>query len=236
MNISSAILTFFIICAIEICTAFVALPETTQSRTAVATMNNGQSAVSEMVHKQKDNDDSSTSQRREFIRDILLVPMVSISASGLVGNKDFVANAAMKSDQKVFEVGKELTLEEAKARFKEGQESLDYLLKNYDEICEGGGDNVRRYLGTVGTTSGLYGIAKVMKILQAEADDIVEYTEIMNEVNSALVGADGSAYMAIFTGTSTSGVPESKYYGDAKIEIKRAIASMQELARQMNIR
>lgn len=152
------------------------------------------------------------------------------------GSGSSLANAAMKNTQQVFEVGKDLTFDEAKARFKEGQESLDYLLGHYDEICEGGGDNVRRYLGTVGMSSGLYGIAKVMKILQAEADDIVEFTETMNEVNAALVGADGSAYMAIFTGTSTSGVPSEKYFGDAKIEVKRAIASMQEIAKQMNIR
>ena len=199
-------------------------------------MNSRQFAVSKMARNELELEDSATSKRRDFFRDIVLVSSASLSATAIIGNSGYVANAAMKSDQKVFEVGKDLTLDEAKARFKEGQESLDYLLKNYDEICEGGGDNVRRYLGTVGTTSGLYGIAKVMKILQAEADDIVEYTEIMNEVNSALVGADGSAYMAIFTGTSTSGVPESKYYADAKIEIKRAIASMQELAKQVNIR
>ena len=199
-------------------------------------MNTRQSKVSKMARNELEIEGSTTSKRRDFFRDVLLVSSASLSATAIIGTRGYVANAAMKSDQKVFEVGKDLTLDEAKARFKEGQESLDYLLKNYDEICEGGGDNVRRYLGTVGTTSGLYGIAKVMKILQAEADDIVEYTEIMNEVNSALVGADGSAYMAIFTGTSTSGVPESKYYGDAKIEIKRAIASMQELAKQMNIR
>ena len=199
-------------------------------------MNTRQSKVSKMARNELEIEGSTTSKRRDFFRDVLLVSSASLSATAIIGTRGYVANAAMKSDQKVFEVGKDLTLDEAKARFKEGQESLDYLLKHYDEICEGGGDNVRRYLGTVGTTSGLYGIAKVMKILQAEADDIVEYTEIMNEVNSALVGADGSAYMAIFTGTSTSGVPESKYYGDAKIEIKRAIASMQELAKQMNIR
>ena len=109
-------------------------------------------------------------------------------------------------------------------------------MNHYDEICEGGGDNVRRYLGTVGTSSGLYGIQKVMKILQNDADDIVEYTETMNEVNAAIQGADGSSYMAIFTVTSTSGVPPEKYFGDAKIEIKRAIRAMEEIATQLNIR
>ena len=142
----------------------------------------------------------------------------------------------MKSDQTVFTVGKDLTVPEAKARFLDGQESLRYLLTNYDEICGGGGDNIRRYLGTVGTTSGLYGITKVLRTLLNEADDVVEFRETMEEINAALVGADGSAYMAIFTETSTSGVPKEKYYADAKIEIERAIAAMKDLARQMDIR
>lgn len=167
---------------------------------------------------------------------IAVVSAASISTTTILSSSaDAVANAAMKSDQTVFEVGKDLSVDDAKARFREGQASLNYLLEHYDEICEGGGDNVRRYLGTVGTTSGLYGIAKVMKTMQSEAEDIVEYTETMNEINAALVGADGSAYMAIFTGTSTSGVPEEKYYADAKVEIKRAIISMKELGKQMNI-
>ena len=142
----------------------------------------------------------------------------------------------MKSDQTVFEVGRDLTPDEARSRFREGRDSLEYLLENYDAICEGGGDNIRRYLGTVGTTSGLYGIQKVMKTMMNSADDIVDYTETMERVNAALVGADGSAYMAIFTETSTSGVPKEKYFRDAKIEAQRARAAMEDLAKQMNIR
>ena len=160
---------------------------------------------------------------------------VLASASATTTLSSSVANAAMKSDQTVFAVGRDLTIEDAKGRFREGQASLDYLLDHYDEICSGGGDNVRRYLGTVGTTSGLYGIAKVMKTMQPEAEDVVEYTETMNEINASLVGADGSAYMAIFTGSSTSGVPEEKYYEDVKTDVKRAIGLMQDLAKQMNI-
>ena len=50
------------------------------------------------------------------------------------------------------------------------------FLKSYDEVCEGegGGDNVRRYLGTVGTISGLFGISKALKKLAEKANDIVE--------------------------------------------------------------
>lgn len=71
--------------------------------------------------------------------------------------------------------------------------------------------NSRRYLGTVGTTSGLFGIQKAMKTLSVKADDIVEYFELSTEIEKQIEQADSSAYMAIFTTTSTSGVPPEKY-------------------------
>jgi hypothetical protein len=154
-------------------------------------------------------------------------------------NNNVHANAAMMiNSQTVFEVGKTLTAEQAQARFKEGRESIQYLLDHYDEICAaGGGDNVRRYLGTVGTSSGLYGIAKVMKVLLEDdrVEDVVEYTETMNEVNQSIQQADGSAYMAIFVTTSTSYTPPEKYFADAKVEIKNCIQAMDKLAAQIGM-
>ena len=67
--------------------------------------------------------------------------------------------------------------------------------------------------------------------MQESASDIVGYTETMNEINTFLAGADGSAYMAIFSETR-----KEQYYGDAKTEVVRAIAAMRELAEQMDIR
>ncbi|KAL9180278.1 hypothetical protein ACHAXT_008248 [Thalassiosira profunda] len=125
---------------------------------------------------------------------------------------------------------KNLTPEEAEERFRAGRESVAYLLRNYDEICEGGGDNVRRYLGTVGTTSGLFGIQKAMKALSERAEDIVEYTELSREIEQTIEQADGSAYMSIFVTTSTSYTPPEKYFKDAKIEIERCAKTMDELA------
>ena len=145
-------------------------------------------------------------------------------------------DAVMENRQDVFQVGKELTVEQARKRFQEGQQSLDYLLDHWEEVVEnGGGDNVRRYIGTVGTSSGLYGIQKVMKVLQDDADDIVEYTETMNEINACINGVDGSAYMAIFVVTSTSQTPPEKYFADAKVEAKRAQKAMAELASQLKL-
>lgn len=146
------------------------------------------------------------------------------------------AQAAMENRQTVFEVGKDLTVEQARNRFQEGQKSLAYLLDHWDDVVEnGGGDNVRRYIGSVGTTSGLYGIQKVMKVLQDDADDIVEYTETMNEINSCINGVDGSAYMAIFVVSSTSQTPPEKYFNDAKVEAKRAQKAMNDLATQLKL-
>jgi hypothetical protein len=174
--------------------------------------------------------------RRNFLQ--VLPPILLGQSSVLLlslGNEKKNANAVMADKQEVFQIGKDLTPEQAKERLKEGIKSLDYLLKHYEEICEGGGDNVRRYLGTVGTSSGMYGIIKVMKVLQNEADDIVEYTETMNEVNASINGANGSAYMAIFVNSSSSSTPAEKYFADAKIETKRALKALQDLAQVLDI-
>ena len=61
-------------------------------------------------------------------------------------------------------------------------------------INKGSGDNVRSYLGTVGVATLMYGITKVLKELQEQADDIVEYTENMNEFNAYLSAADNACY------------------------------------------
>jgi len=142
----------------------------------------------------------------------------------------------MDVETTVFKVGQPLTMEEALERLKEGRKSAQYLLDNYDEISQGGGDNVRRYLGTVGVTSGLFGISKVMSTLSERADDFVEYTELSNEVLKSIQQADGSAYMAIFVTTSTSQTPPSKYFEDSKIELKRCIKALDELATLIDVK
>eukprot|EP00804_Cyclotella_cryptica_P018294 CCRYP_017674-RA/>CCRYP_017674-RA protein AED:0.02 eAED:0.02 QI:175/1/1/1/1/1/2/1281/275 len=128
-----------------------------------------------------------------------------------------------------------ISREEAEQRFRTGRESLQYLLDHYDKICEGGGDNVRRYLGTVGV-NGLFGIGKALRVLGEDVDDIVEYTELVTEIERSIQQADGSAYMAIFTVTSTSGVPSAKYFNDAKIEIERCAKSMDDLAAMIGLK
>lgn len=174
--------------------------------------------------------EASASNRRSFLQKSLQAAVL-LSATQIVP-----ANAVMTGDQGVFKTGQNLSIDEAKARFKEGRKSLKYLLDNYDKVVEGGGDNVRRYLGTVGTSSGLWGIGKVMRSLQDEAEDIVDYTETMQEMEASIRGADSAAYMAIFVTTSSSGTPPEKYFGDAKIEANRALKAMDELAGQLNLK
>jgi hypothetical protein len=61
-------------------------------------------------------------------------------------------------------------------------------------------------------------------------------TELATEVEKTIQQADGSAYMAIFTTTSTSGVPPAKYYKDAKIEIERCAKALDELADMIGLK
>lgn len=159
------------------------------------------------AHGSLSEDDSS---RRVLIQTAFLSSLLS------------PANAAAESNK--------LTQDEAIARLQAGRQSAQYLLDHYDEICNIGGDNVRRYVGTVGTSSGLFGIGKVMAALADNADDFVEYTELSDEVLKSIQQVDGSAYMAIFVTSSTSQTPPSKYFGDAKIELKRCIKALDELA------
>ncbi len=131
-----------------------------------------------------------------------------------------------------------LTVEEAEDKFRRGYKTINYLLDHYDEICEGGGDNVRRYLGTIVSNppSELVGIGKTMVALEDKADDFIEYKETSEEVIKSINQADGSAYMAIFVTTSTSYTPPKKYFDDGKIEVKRCKAAMEQVADMVGIK
>ena len=101
-------------------------------------------------------------------------------------------------------------ISEAKQRFQLAIKDIDDLITNYDAISKTGGDNVRLYLGTQGVKSHMYGIMKVLKSLKDEADDIVDYTEAMNEFEAYLFQAEGAAYQSLFVEhSSAKGTPES---------------------------
>lgn len=137
--------------------------------------------------------------------------------------------------EQVFTAGQPMGSREAKVRFVLARESLKYLVENYDEICKGGGDNVRRYLGTVGVTSGLYGIYKVLKELRDEAKDMVEFTESENEFDYALRAADTSVYSANFVEYSAAKTKPEKFFEDARIDIERMQFYMDEMAAQLDL-
>jgi hypothetical protein len=139
-------------------------------------------------------------------------------------------------EAKIFKLGEKMGVEEAKKRFALAQRDVQYLLDHYEEISKGGGgDNVRRYLGTGGVTSNMYGIGKVVKELREEADDIVEYTEAMNEFNAYLYQAEGAAYQSLFVEhSSAKGTPES-FLATAKQDVKNMQKYMNELAVQLNL-
>lgn len=165
--------------------------------------------------------------------------LTSATAGFLLKNVESASAVVMSNDSREaqrFQAGQAMGTEEALARFKEAQTSLKYLLNNYDSIvANGGGDNVRRYLGTVGVSSGLYGIPKVLKELQESADDIVEYTEAMNEFDASLRQADTACYSANFVEFSAAKTKPEKFFQDAKIDAQRMQDAMNEMAAQLKL-
>jgi len=138
--------------------------------------------------------------------------------------------------EKIFIAGENVGVEQARARFQEARKTLDYLLDNYDEICKGGGDAVRRYLGTVGTESAMFGISKVLKQLRNECDDIVEYSESMEEFNYFLGAADTAVYSANFVEFSAAKTKPEKFFADAKADAMKMKVYMDKLAAELGMK
>lgn len=167
--------------------------------------------------------------RRQHLQEV-----AGILATMTVGSP--VAHAAMENNQKVFKVGEKLGIEGAKARLLDARDSLKYLVDHYDEIVNaGGGDNVRRYLGTVGTTSGLYGIRAVLKELQEEAPDIVTYTEAVQDFETSLQAADTAVYSANFVEFSAASTKPEKFFADAKKDTLRMQTSLSEIMNELGL-
>ena len=173
-------------------------------------------------------------------RSFLLVGSASVvtcTTSSLVGTSPAAATIMDTSMEgaKTFRPGTKLGVEEGKKRFSLARRDVQYLLDNYDEISKGGGDAVRRYLGTVGVTSYMYGITKVLKDLRDEADDIVDFTETCNEFEAYLYQAEGAAYQSLFVEhSSAKGTPES-FLATAKKDVQSMKRYMDELAAQLKL-
>ena len=113
-----------------------------------------------------------------------------------------------------------LSKETPQAQVKAGYAYLGTLLERLDEITAAeGGDGVRRYLGTVGTTSPVFGIQKVfLKLADViEPKDPELYFETLERMVTKISDADAEAYAANFvTFSSAKGKPEDFYARAAK--------------------
>ena len=102
---------------------------------------------------------------------------------------------------------------------------LCVLCRDFDFIKKGGGDEIRRWVGTVNTQH-LYGVNPTLKYLQGEATDIVTYTESMDEFRSLLTSADTAAYSSLFVEFSAAKGTADEYLNIAKGDL---IAAQREL-------
>lgn len=173
----------------------------------------------------RNTEHGTTSRRVAFATFLLLMEL-----------KAPLADAVMESKQDVFKVGEALGVDASKKRLVQAQASLTYLLDNYEEISKGGGDNVRRYLGTVGTSSGMYGISKVLKELQDEASDMVSYTDTMLEFQYSLQAADTALYSANFVEFSAATTKPEKFFEDALSESRKMQSYLREMSRELDVK
>eukprot|EP00586_Coscinodiscus_wailesii_P019436 CAMPEP_0172500228 /NCGR_PEP_ID=MMETSP1066-20121228/135999_1 /TAXON_ID=671091 /ORGANISM="Coscinodiscus wailesii, Strain CCMP2513" /LENGTH=243 /DNA_ID=CAMNT_0013274357 /DNA_START=114 /DNA_END=845 /DNA_ORIENTATION=+ len=208
------------------------LSRTSKTLSTFAGLKATSSSEESSLYNRSGSGSGSSNTRRNLIR--FPVALLQLAVIGSQIHAPPPVNAAGAVGEKV----KALTPEEAEVKFREGYKTINYLIANYDEICDGGGDNVRRYLGTIVSNppSSLVGIGKAMKALEDRADDYIEYVETSEEVIKSINQADGSAYMAIFVTTSTSYTPPKKYFDDGLIEVKRCKKAMEQLAAMANIK
>lgn len=109
-----------------------------------------------------------------------------------------------------------ISSEAAKDQWTKSVTVIDRLLQNWPS----GGDAIRVELGTQGTTSPLFQIDKALKVLREDAEDIVEFTELVEDFQLTLSRADSMAYSANFAGGSGKPTPPAVYIEKAKKEVE----------------
>lgn len=180
------------------------------------------------VQEGRQGHDSSRRRALAFLPGFLL--------TGVLSAGEAKAGVADSSGAKIFTAAEVVGVEAGKERFLLAVQKVNELADNYDEIAKGGGDSIRRYLGTVGTSSPLCGIGKVMKDLQEESSDIVEYTEAMNDFDVSLRAADTAAYSSIFVEFSSAKTKPEKFIKDAKLEIKNMQVHLVTMANELGLK
>eukprot|EP00439_Symbiodinium_sp_Y106_P087313 s46_g45.t1 len=83
--------------------------------------------------------------------------------------------------------------------------------ETFAKVAAGGGDNIRRELGTVGTTSPLFDAEKAFKSLAEEVEDPELYFETLEKLKEAVSNADADAYSSIFSMNSAAATPPQVY-------------------------
>ena len=122
----------------------------------------------------------------------------------------------------------------ALTQWKASVATIDNLMENWGTISKGGGDAIRKELGTAnfGTEiSPLFQIDKAFRILIENDDiDVIEFTEKSEEFTNALAGADAMAYSANFAGGSGKPTAPKVYIDKAKTEVE----GMQKIAKSLS--
>ena len=136
-----------------------------------------------------------TTTRRQVVTGVALAVSPALPASAQT------MSGAERRDDKMDATRKAVTTPEAaKAQLADGYKALGELLDNYDKVTEeGGGDGIRRVLGTVGTTSPVYLIEPAFRLLFEKDESLpMEYIEGVESIMLGLQLADSEAYSANF--------------------------------------
>eukprot|EP00434_Breviolum_minutum_P026677 symbB.v1.2.023577.t1/scaffold2167.1/size87172/4 len=101
----------------------------------------------------------------------------------------------------------------------------------YKKVASGGGDNIRREVGTVGMTSPLFDVDKAFKALAEDADDPETYVETLERFTKGMTNADADAYSSIFSMNSAAATSPQVYIDKAFEELKVAKDAARELTK-----
>lgn len=170
----------------------------------------------------------SASGRRSWLSDLLhllvLIPCCSALASEVSRAADTKASQALSVIQRC-------------------RTTVVDLLENYADIQKRGGDGVRRYLGTVGTTSplspgpGMPGPLQAAYKALAEDTGETEILELADEVSRHLREADSLAYSSNFANFSAmngsqrcnGGDCTAVFLKDAKEQVQEGLRALDKL-------
>jgi hypothetical protein len=130
--------------------------------------------------------------RRDFVSAASAFACALPRVALATGNMPAVQGAVGKMDGSIKAAS---TPEAARQQIAAGMIAIDNLIADFDQVSgSGGGDGVRRVLGTVGTASPLYLIEKAFRLLFDADDELpMEYIETVESLMQNLASADSEA-------------------------------------------